>query len=525
MPRPRSAISLPLAVFAVAVALAVPSVDWLDGGNLVASAWDLGVAHPPGEVPWLVAVRLAQWMPVGDLAFRAALVSAASLAVLAGVGRALARRWGADDGIGATVLLLGTVLGPLALLQATRPEVYALEAALLATALWSIVGSAGPRRLAMGGLAFGMAALLHPLLALAVLPALVILAPWGRMGLGLAALAALGTAPLLAWLPLRAVARPELAWGVPDGLGPFLDVLLARGFASNFGSGGTDLLANSRVIGGFLLQSGAPWGAVLLWLGWRSGWRPPGGRRLLLGLLLWTVGNAATQWSQNKVYDTNPDAAGYLLVGTFPWLLLGAAALPSVWAATRSLRVLATLAIVLSTLLSTAQSSAVVRPGSFAAETWIHSLLAGTPPGSIVLLSGNDGAFLSAWARRVERWGPDQLVLSRVLLGHPHEERRLTTALAARSVPWSPALRDSPLVPLAGATAPVRIEIREPERGEAAAGSLRPAGLLWAAGGQEGPWLPVLRRRALQELESEAGRDPEASLVRAWWTSFHPGDP
>src|SRR5687768_1674643 len=81
--RPVSAAFVP-AVLAAAgggiyLLTAAPSVSWRNGGadgaELAAAAYVWGVAHPPGYPLYLTVVRLAQLVPVGDLAYRATLVS------------------------------------------------------------------------------------------------------------------------------------------------------------------------------------------------------------------------------------------------------------------------------------------------------------------------------------------------------------------------------------------------------------------------------------------------------------------
>src|SRR5207237_1106626 len=77
------------ALTVVAVALGVaytctlaPGITWAndgsDSGDLVTAAATLGVAHPTGYPTYLLLARLFQLVPLGDLAFRATICSAAA---------------------------------------------------------------------------------------------------------------------------------------------------------------------------------------------------------------------------------------------------------------------------------------------------------------------------------------------------------------------------------------------------------------------------------------------------------------
>jgi hypothetical protein len=64
-----------------------PSITWAndgaDSGDLVAAAATLGVAHPTGYPTYLLLARLFQFLPIGDLALRVNLLSAAAAALAA----------------------------------------------------------------------------------------------------------------------------------------------------------------------------------------------------------------------------------------------------------------------------------------------------------------------------------------------------------------------------------------------------------------------------------------------------------
>lgn len=53
-----------------------PNINTGDAGELVTSAYFLGIAHPPGYPLYLIILKLFFFLPLGNIAFRAALVSA-----------------------------------------------------------------------------------------------------------------------------------------------------------------------------------------------------------------------------------------------------------------------------------------------------------------------------------------------------------------------------------------------------------------------------------------------------------------
>jgi hypothetical protein len=365
-----------------------------------------------------------------------------------------------------------------------------------------------------------------------------------------------GVLPLLvlAWLPLRAAAAPERAWGVPDSPGRLVDTLLARDFARNFGEGATSPGSNMAAIGEIGLAAGLPLLGLLALAGLRRLWAQPGGRALLAAVPLWLLGNVATVATQNKVFASNPDAWGYLLPGA---ALLAVPAAVGATELYESLRLRwrgptlrgAAAALVATLALSPLPSGlAASRAGNFLPRSFAAGLAGGLPPGAVLMVSGNDSAFAWAWLRQVEHYRDDLVLLPRVLLGHEHERRRLGAPelLRARTgLPWEPALRERPLRAADECKRPFFLEIREEEREESGRG-LRRHGLVAQLQGcprtdgpapepETGPLPPLLPpgepaeppvAAAIREAwlaEAAAPRfagDAEAALVRAYWLSL-----
>ena len=522
------------AVFTLLVAGAAPSIDWLDSGSLLSSAFRLGVPHPPGEPGWLAPARIAQLVPVGDLAFRVNVLSAMCVAACALPLLALTRAVvGPRDGGPAPELFavgLG-LLGYGARMQGNRAEVYGMVALLLLGSLAFAVGQAGRRASAGMGLLLGLAATVHPLLAAAATPALLVAralrgpVAWRdaahAVGWGLVGFAA------YAWLPVRARVRPADAWGVPADLGRFLDVLLGRSFVRNFGGDERGGLENLLVVLERHALSGL--GIVLLlapaaWLLLRHREEALAPRRALAWAApLWIACNAATILTQNKVFGTNPDLLGYLFVGALGAVPLGALGLAAVrWRRTgSSLERLGPLLMAVAWLFVGFQlvdGFSASRPSSDLARRFATAQAAELPPGAVLMVSGNDTAFLWRYLQGVEGRRPDVVVVPRVLLGHPHERLRLEAPLRSAGIRWTPDLRDAPLVQLRAARRPAFIEVRQPERGA----GLSAHGVVAAIGsGPETPTLAALRGSTLAALEGpEARGDTESALVAAFFRSL-----
>ncbi len=491
----------------------MPSADWLDAGNLVASAWVMGVAHPPGEPGYLVVAKLAQLIPVGDLAFRVNLLSAACVAgivfPLAAVGRAVAsdKDQGLPLGLAAGVLL---ALG--AQTQAVRAEVYGPTALILVGALAAALTWRGARASATIGLLLGLGAAVHPLLCVAAIPALLAArfstgeVSWGRdLTAGVAG--GLTSFAAYAWLPLRAAANPGRAFGLPDSPERFVDVLLARTFSQNFGSeASATFLENLQIVSQLQGRAGIP----LLVLGGVLAVLAKTDRRAAWWgavAVLWVVGNAFTILPQNKVFPTNPDLLGYLFVGVLGAVPVGMAGVGRIGA--RAGWFVALVAAVLA--LDGARAH---RPAGWGAPSFAAAQSAGLPTGSVLVPSGNSSAFTWTYLDAVERRRVDLVVIPRILMGHKHELARLGGAdrLTELGLAWHPLFREQPVEVLRYGRRPAFVEMREAEEGR-----LARHGLVGAVDPlvRDARWLREVRARVLAELAASRS-DHEALAVRAY---------
>ena len=76
-----------------------------DGGDLVAAAWNLGVPHPTGYPTYTLLAWLFTRLPVGVVAYRVNLLSAACAAGTVGLLYAALRLLAAGHGTGGTLAL------------------------------------------------------------------------------------------------------------------------------------------------------------------------------------------------------------------------------------------------------------------------------------------------------------------------------------------------------------------------------------------------------------------------------------
>ena len=167
------------------VATASAYGHWLDTGEFISVAADLGIAHPPGSPLASLALSVAHVLPFGPLALRVAFVCGVAMTLAAACFyRALhgtlvalgvhANYVAVPIAVGATWAFAGTHG---VWLQAVRPEVYALQAMLMLFIIERLVHletvqpSRDTRALGEIGLAFGLGLANHHLLAFLIVPA------------------------------------------------------------------------------------------------------------------------------------------------------------------------------------------------------------------------------------------------------------------------------------------------------------------------------------------------------------------
>ena len=450
---PSLAVAIPLAAL---LATLSPSGYWLDSGELIAQARDFGISHPPGHPLFGTVATLAGLLPLGSLAFRVALLSAlcvgAACFFLYRASRATLDTLKLEPGlagivaVGATWMAAGTTAW---WLQGIRPEVYALQAALVLYVVDRVIAleAASPSRdhrpLYAASLAFGLALANHHFLALLLLPAAAptlaraLLAGGRRTLLRAVAFGALGLSTYV-YLPLRASSDAFQRLGEPNSLQRLWWVVSAEAFQKNTGSGVPDPILDRVGQVGVRLALDLHPATVLLALGGiYVALRLRASRRIgTFWVLLLAVHVAARSWL--GFVRHNPDALGYLMPAVAAIALFAAIFVAVILhAIARRMPRLATVAAVASVVATLAPLPATARDISLARfrageafdDLWLREL----PPRAVILAHDPQTVFRLAGARAIgER--PDVAVVPVPLLPYPG----LVADLAASS----PSLRD-----------------------------------------------------------------------------------
>ncbi|MGC8838710.1 MAG: protein O-mannosyl-transferase family [Anaerolineae bacterium] len=416
---------------------AAPSFTWAhdsaDGGELLAAARTLGIAHPPGYPTYLLLLHLWTRLPLpGDLARRGNCFSALCAALAVALFADLAARERRREGSARPRLeaFLGGVLAaatPTLWGQATVTEVYALHLLFFAALWWLLWRGEGERRgrwLLSAGLALGLGLGNHLSLALA-LPGAAVWLLWQREGRGkaLGAFAgglALGLLVYL-YLPLRARAWPPVNWGNPqtwEGFQWLVSGALYQRFV--FGLSGAYLLPRLGAWAALLREQFGWVGLALGWMGlWAEGSQGRWRRLAFLGSAFvfytaYAVGYDTTDsyvyllpahlilawWVVRGLGTLAPAAEGGLVEGARP-------------AVARALRWggMAALAA------SVACRAALAFPQMDLREDWEawqygQEILAEAPPGALVLAVGDRQVFTLWYFRYGVRERPDLAVVT-----------------------------------------------------------------------------------------------------------------
>lgn len=224
------------------IVMTAPSLGWYDSGELIAAAFQLGVAHPTGFPAVMLGAKLMTFVPLGAVGLRTALLSALTAGLALGIVTAIATRLSRSLGhdrftslVAGTVTALGLGCAPTIIQSATGLEAYApslaLLSAMIAVPLLSRRNALSPRDVCVVALLFGLAASTHALLRLeGLLPLMWAFmacrkGPRGR--LVLFSIVAIGLGALVTlYLPIASWRDPPLDWGNPESLTALWDHLM-----------------------------------------------------------------------------------------------------------------------------------------------------------------------------------------------------------------------------------------------------------------------------------------------------------
>ena len=278
-------LALALALFALFALGACPTIYVGDSGELVAAVHGLGIPHPPGSPLYVLAGKL--WtllVPIGSIAYRMSLFSAACAAAACALLYRLCRQLGLDV-VPALLAALLLALAPSFWGEANVQRVYSLGALFVVTATAAAFRwdrTRDPAQLALAFFLAGLGATAHIFMTVYALAlgAFVVVREPGilvrprRVLLAGGALAA-GLLVYL-FLPIRSRMNPRVDWGNPETLGPFLDVVLRRDFWMRaWVEQPSDVLVVlldwARSLGTELTWIGAALAVVGAVVGWRRG--------------------------------------------------------------------------------------------------------------------------------------------------------------------------------------------------------------------------------------------------------------
>ena len=407
-----------LAAFAVYVTTLCPTVYVEGSGELIGAAYGLGTAHPTGYPLFCLSSRLlALALPGASPAYG---VNAASALFAAACCAALA------------VVLCGRGVRPVAALaaalalafsrtfwsQAVIAEVYGLALLLVVLVLAQALRACARKELRevlLLGWLMGLGLTAH-LMQVLVWPGVVAVLAWRwpalwRQPLLLAqgSLAALGGYSLVAYLPLRNGRGAGFHWGQLGDLAALWQHLSGALYRSSFFSLPLEgMLLNAQR---WLAQAAGEFHLALVplvaWGGWAA-WRRDRSMFVLVGGAI--AGNLLAALNYHR--DPNGLPVFYLLsiVGLAVWLGMGLAALAG---RVRPLLSLPLAALVVALVL-TAHYEESDRSANWVADRYGRDILADLPEGAILIVEGDDAAFVLDYLLRIEGLRPDVTLYNRM---------------------------------------------------------------------------------------------------------------
>lgn len=448
--------------FAVYLRTLMPGIAFGDWGEMQTVPNVLGVAHPTGYPTYVLIAWLAELVPIGSIAWRANVLSAAFVSATLGTVALIALRLGVRPPIAAGgALALGAVGTVWA--AATVSEVnplHLLFAALLLHRALAWADRPSPRDLMIGGLLVGLALGNH-LLSLFLVPFVglfvlwagrreILARPWILLG-GLAA-AVLGLGVYL-YIPLAASQSPPLAYNHPTTLDSVLWLVEGTQFRTQFDflspKGPGEFVASLPALWSLVVARATPVVPVVGGIGLivlvvrRPAFGLLCGAFLLSGVYIWA----------NYLHLEH-----YLLV---PWLVLvigttialqGAADVLARWGRSGA-RIdggvlVGAAAVLFATGLGAINWAAADRSGDTSGQVYVDAVFAGL---------AQDAAILSYWdastplwhGQLVEKLRPDVLIVDDtniVYEGWVTRERRIESLICKRPV-YILRLSDADLTP------------------------------------------------------------------------------
>jgi hypothetical protein len=401
-----------------------PLLSWAnggaDGGDFISAAFTGGVPHPAGYPLYLFAARLFQFLPLGSLAFRTNLLSAACTLLAALILQAWLTKHLAQQKFGPFSAGIGGLtfgLTPLVWSQAVITEVYGLHSLMVIVFLWGLDAPRLPGNDWTRGLLLGLAAsnhltslLLIPLLALDFSGEALCAQPSALFKRLVGVLCGL---TLYLDLPLRALTMPPVNWGNQVSLSALWWLVSGKLYGSYpFGVTLMDVLLRLRGVAGLLLDQFSLVGVVLGLYGLFSGLP----RRLLLASL-WLFSSYSLFAITYGSYDSQVYLIPACLAFTI-WLAYGSSdliqaistRLPRLAVGMCVLLLLGLLARIPSTFRQVDASQ------DMRAEDFGALFIANAPLDALVIANGDEAVFALWYFHFALKQRPDTVIVAENLL-------------------------------------------------------------------------------------------------------------
>lgn len=422
-PRASSAV-LGLGVFVVYALGACRTIYVGDSGELVTAVYTLGIPHPSGYPLYVLLGKL--WtllVPLGSVAFRMSLFSAAAGAAAVAVVNGTLRGMGIGAWAAAMAALL-VAFGPSFWGEANVQRVYALNALFVALATAITFGwhrTRDDRRLALAAFVCGLGATNHTIMAIyaAAVGVFVLITDWTVLKrvrtLGAAAGAFAAGLLVYLYLPIRSRFDPPLDWSNPETASALWRVVSRSDFwERRWMEGPADLVPIAwdylRSLGPELSWAGAALAIVGLVAGARRKWPV----HLPVLVMIANLAAVALHGSRSDIfiwhrYYIPSYMLAAMLAGMGAHVLLERAPRPARWAF---------LAVPLAALVLRFPEND--RSRYRIADDFSRTLLANLPPGAHLTASDDNILFVLMYLRFVEGLRPDlDLILEGVADAQP----------------------------------------------------------------------------------------------------------
>jgi hypothetical protein len=428
-------LSIALAGFGLYSFTSYPAPDWLDSPEFIQAAYRFGIFHPPGSPLAILIGHLFSWCPfltpAKSLLLFSAFFAAACLFQLANIIGDILQKLGPSSikvqRLAQLLLCIIFGLTPGLWSQALRSEVYTLALFLFLMSLRPILllllGAEKPKehRLVSKSLLYcGLGCCVHPLMALSILPAYLIIfiskindGQFVRHVFRYGLFFTIGFLPFLL-LPFMVHDWIDFRWSDPQTFSGWLEIISGSTFGHSFSgfqstTSGHSLKTLVVIVAGLRIPL-ACLGVLGLYL---IGRKNP---KLALALFLGVVFSCLTLALQKSIRLDNPDVTGYALPAiVFVFLLavyglaIGVRLLESKIKPAVVIGLLCLLPLTQVGLLGEAGlfNRSECRTGKALAEKSLNQL----PQNSIALVADFNLLFMFDYLIQVEKMRPDVTVL------------------------------------------------------------------------------------------------------------------